>query len=253
MLVSAPPSPHGTYRVTLPFSSDELAVVDTVVSELLEEARIDGPPIDTFELANRLDFSVGWDDCQRGRGRCVHLKGSPGSEPTVAALLRSDPRPERNQWALAHEIGEQAASRVFARLDMHPAEAPPARREAVANCMAGRLLVPSAWFAEDGRLFGWDLFELKSRYATASHELIARRMLACDPPIVIGVYDHGGLTWRQSNAGYPPPVCPDEETARHSANETSATASYGGVTAWPVHEPGWKREITRMTLPDAFF
>jgi hypothetical protein len=51
MLVSAPPSPHGTYRVTLPFSPDELTVVDAVVLDLLEAAGIDGPPIDAFELA----------------------------------------------------------------------------------------------------------------------------------------------------------------------------------------------------------
>ena len=253
MLTTTPSAPHGTYRVTLPFSPDELAAVDAVVVELLEHARFEAPPVDAFLLAERLKLSVGWDDYQPGRGRCVQLKGARVSEPTTAALLRADPRPERNQWALAHEMGEQAAFRVFEKLSMHPAEAPPARREAVANCMAGRLLVPTEWFVEDGRSCGWDLFELKTRYSTASHELIARRMLACDPPIVAAVYDHGRLTWRQSNVRYLPPVSEEETAAQTAAYKEGTTATADGVIAWPVHEPGWKREITRMSLPDDFF
>lgn len=252
MLTTAPAAPHGQYRVTIPFSPDELAAVDETVEVLLADAGIDGPPVDAFLLAKRLRLAVGRDDFQEGRARCVRLQGRRGRAPAVAALLREDPRPERNQWALAHEIAEQAVCRVYERLGIRPGETPPGRREAFANCMAGRLLVPSRWFLEDGRASDWDVFALKSLYPTASHELLARRMLTCPPTIVVAVHDHGRLTWRQSNAGYLPRLSPDETTARRIAHESTLPFTEGSATSWPIHEPGWKREITRTWLADAF-
>ncbi len=81
------------------------------------------------------------------------------------------------QWAIAHELGECERHRVFEFLQVDPREAPPAAREAVANHLASRILLPREAFSADATACGWDLPELKSRYTTASHELIARRML----------------------------------------------------------------------------
>ena len=64
-------------------------------------------------------------------------------------------------------------------------------REQVANRLANALLLPRRWFAADGLEHDWDLLELKEHYVTASHELIARRMLDMRSPIVITVCDQG--------------------------------------------------------------
>ena len=120
----------------------------------------------------------------------------------------------------------------------------------VANQLAGRLLLPQPWFGVDGLDCGWDLFELKSRYQTASHELIARRMLDFTPPVVITIFDHGRRTFRRGNMpGRLPPLVPIElstwQAAHRDGHPVSASNHLCAVRAWPVHEPDWKREILR--------
>ncbi len=114
-------------------------------------------------MAQSLRITVGIDDGQQGRARCVRLKGQRGQPPRAAVLLRSEPRSERRQWALAHEIGEQLAPRVFSRLGVDPRETSPKAREAIANQMAGRLLLPRAWFFHEAQHCSWDVAALKRR------------------------------------------------------------------------------------------
>jgi hypothetical protein len=100
------------------------------------------------------------DDRQRGRARLVNLTGaSRNDSPSI--LLKHDPRIERVQWAVAHEIGEALAQRVFAELAVDPALAPEQAREVVANGMASRLLLRGPWFGSDGSECDWDLIRLK--------------------------------------------------------------------------------------------
>ena len=139
------------------------------------------------------------------RARFVQLAdadGRGGGQATIVVGLAE--RPEREQWAVAHEIGESIAYRVFDTLGVRPEMAPPTARELVANHLASCLLLPRRWFAADGPAFDWDLFELKRRYSTASHELIARRMLEMRPPIVITVCDHGRIALAAEQRDGPP-------------------------------------------------
>ena len=83
------------------------------------------------------------DDRQQGRARYVRLGSHRAARPKATILLRPDPRCERRQWAVAHEIGEHVAHRVFHLLGIDPREAAPDRRERAANHLAGRLLLPA--------------------------------------------------------------------------------------------------------------
>lgn len=226
------------------------AALDAVAGGVLDAAGQNAPPIDAIELARTLGLALAWDTEQPGRGRVVRLSGFAGTQPRGSILLRPEPRRERLQWATAHEIGETCACQVFDHLGVDPREAPSGAREMVANQLAGRLLLPRDAFAADGRGTGWDLFELKARYATASHELIARRMLDFEWPIIITVFDHGRRTWRKGNLDRrPPALLPLEMAARHAAHERGEPVveetALCRVQAWPVHEPQWKREILR--------
>ncbi|MGD0900782.1 MAG: ImmA/IrrE family metallo-endopeptidase, partial [Thermoguttaceae bacterium] len=130
---------------------EELAAgMDAVVFEILNEAGIHGPPVDAMDLARRLGITVATDEFQEGRARYVRLRGGHPSQLRPTILLRPFDRRERQHWAVAHEIGEHAAYRVFAAWGADPRETPPRAREETANCLAGRLLVPTAWFAPDG-------------------------------------------------------------------------------------------------------
>ena len=90
-------------------------------------------------------------------------------------LLRSDPRAERRQWALAHEIGEHAAHRVFLRLGVDFREVTANEREALANSMAGRLLLPTRWFAKEAaaqcHTGGVELWQVHLDYIVVAHQL----------------------------------------------------------------------------------
>jgi hypothetical protein len=97
------------------------------------------------------------------------------------------------------------------------------------------------------------LLELKQHFSTASHELIARRMLDCPPPVIVTVVDSGRVTFRGANvAGRAPPLDNAERQCQRQANESGQPASYDAasmsVRAWPIHEPNWRREIIRTEL-----
>ncbi len=229
------------------------AGLDQVARDLLDEAAIAGPPVDAVALARALGMTVAMDDRQQGRARFVRLGTRRRSGPRPTILLHDDPRPERRQWAVAHEVGEYAAHRLFDTLGIDPRETPTDAREEAANRLAGRLLLPDVWFQRDAGACGWDLLQLKARYATASHELIARRMLECTPPVVISIFDNGRLSFRRGNLpGRVPPPLPSEWScwrAVHRGNRPRQTREGPHrVQGWPIHEEQWKREILRMEI-----
>lgn len=234
---------------------EELAAeTDALVAEMLCVAEIPSPPVDAWAVARAWGVTIARDDGQAGRARLVRLSDRAdrfaAGDAQESILIRSDPRPEREHWAVAHELGECVACELFARLGIDPRTAPLASREAMANAVAGRLLLPSTWLARDGRALDWDLLALKRRYTTASHELIGRRMLDFEPPVIVTVCDQGRIRHRWSNRpGGTPPMSPGERTcweaAHRSAHNASQRARGLRIRGWPVHEPHWKREILR--------
>ncbi len=233
-------------------------ILSEIAAELLQRASITAPPVDAFAVAAASGLAVVADDQQSGRARFVRLQHHAPGFGSGSIFLRPDPRPERLHWAVAHEIGESLAFLVFERLGVRALEAAEGSRELVANRLASNLLLPTAWLREDAARLRWDLLRLKRRYNTASHELIARRMLDFDWPIIITVFDQQRVTWRQWTRGdRPPRLTPAEmrcwrqayDTGKpHRVQETSYT-----IRAWPVHEPDWRREILRTELPDESF
>jgi hypothetical protein len=199
-------------------------------------------------LAAALGFVVAIDDRQACRGRHVRLPG--GDCHAAAILLRPEPRGERRQWAVAHEIGEHVAHDVYRRLGLDADDVAPGERERTANALASRLLLPSDWFHRDGRACRWDLPRLKRRYATASYELIARRALDDYEPAIVTIFDHGRVSFRRGNfrGGLPGLSALEKEVCDHAAaaGTTQQRRELGFlVRAWPIHEPGWNREIVR--------
>ena len=241
---------------------DEVAAaLDACAAEVLWEAGVTEPPVDAHAVAEGLNLVIARDYALPLRGRFVRLaeqnRDDGGGVGTI--VVGEAERPEREQWAIAHEIGESIAYRVFERLGVSFQEALPTAREFVANRLASALLLPRRWFAADGREYEWDLFALKERYETASHELIARRMLEMRPAIVITVCDRGRVTWRRSNvSGRPPAMLAEEKAVWREAHQTGlpswdrldAETGLESVHCWPVHEPDWKREILRSEIAD---
>lgn len=236
--------------------------VERCAADLLWEAGIDAPPVDAFLLADRLGLLVTGSGPMPQRARLARLAGGRGidgdggSSAVLTIALRPDDRPERRHWAVAHEIGEAFAWRVFDLLD--GAETPPAdARERVANALASCLLAPRRWFLPACDAADGDLGELKRVFSTASYEVLARRMLALEElPHIISVFDQGRCTWRSSNVGGATPKVQPLESAcqmrTHRAGRLVDTPRHEGplrrVRCWPVHEPHWRREVLRTDL-----
>ena len=243
---------HWTMLTEIP-AEQFAAALETCAREVLEETDVFAPPVDALRLARRLELEVACDTSMDVRARFVRLPVAGQG----AIFLAEDSRPERVQWAVAHEIGEFLAHRVVDLLGVDPLELPEAGREQIANRLAGCLLLPRHWFSVDGASTEWDLLELKSIYRTASHELIARRMLEMSPPVIVSLFDQGRLQWRKSNVIHrPPALLPAERDTWETTYETNRAARFdellpdciSDVRCWPVHEPGWRREIVRTEL-----
>ena len=129
------------------------------------------PPVDAIALAQgHLDMEICLDARQPQRGE------HSGRQERSRSILRPEPTEERHQWTVAHEIGEHLKVRLLERLRWPAEETRAMTGESLANLFAYHLLVPGHWFAADVRELGFDLLQLKQRYRTSSHEVIAWRL-----------------------------------------------------------------------------
>lgn len=232
---------------------DWIAACDHVADAVLEQAGITGPPVDALHIARQLDIEVVWDAGQTGRARRQQLAGRP------MIFLRPDHRPERIQWAAAHELGEQYANRVMVRLGLSAGELLPRQREELANQLANCLLLPSQWFVAADRVEAGDLVRLKRRFSTSSFELIAWRRLDRPGGRIVTIWDQGQVARRRCNFAFRvPPLSAGEWAAWQAAHASGQTAheetEFGGsVRVWPIHESDWKREIAITECAVEFF
>ncbi|HTI50770.1 MAG TPA: ImmA/IrrE family metallo-endopeptidase [Planctomycetaceae bacterium] len=220
--------------------------LDNEVTRVLENADIHQPPVDPIRLARRLGIGVVLDAAQEPRGRQTRIAGRP------SIFVRLDDRPERLHWAVAHELGETLAHQLFQQSGVEPADIDPPTRERGANLAAARLLIPPAWFPADVERTAGDLLALKRRYETASHELIAFRMLDLAAPAVVTVFDQGRQTRRRGNlAARVPPLDRLEQecwlAVRRFGRMHEVARDGRRIQGWPIHEPQWQREILRTT------
>jgi predicted transcriptional regulator len=227
---------------------DVVATVDSMVKELLRAANIHQPPVDAIALAQgHLGMVICLDSRQTQRGRAQRTGGKK------QIFLRPEPREERHQWTVAHEIGEHLKSELLTRLGMEPAQTRAMAGESLANLFAYRLLVPTCWFAEDAPAQDYDLLALKERYSTSSHEVLAWRFLDLAEPCIVTVLDNGTISRRRSNA-WPitRKLAPAELKCQKYVHENSRPRRIQEngwtVQGWPVHQSDWKREILRSVV-----
>jgi Zn-dependent peptidase ImmA (M78 family) len=228
-----------------------LETVDRAVAELLEAAGVQGPPVDAIQIAQRhLGMIVCLDRRQQQRGRAQRAGGRR------QIFLRPEPCEERHQWTVAHEIGEHLKADLLARLGVEPGQTRAMSGESLANLFAHRLLVPTPWLRDDAPSCDFDLIELKARYATTSHEVIAWRLLDLPQPCVITVVDNDRVHRRRSNAWrvrkeLQPAEVECQRYVNHHGRPRVVSRDGWTVQGWPVHQPDWKREILRSVVETA--
>jgi Zn-dependent peptidase ImmA (M78 family) len=225
-----------------------VAAVDRMVEELLTAAGVDKPPVDTIRLAQgHLGMHVCLDREQPQRGRAQRAAGRR------QIYLRPEPSEERHQWTVAHEIGEHFKVQLLERLDIAPDQTRAMSGESLANLFAYHLLVPGCWLASDASACGYDLLELKRSYRTASHEVVAWRLLDLPAPCIITIVDNDHIYRRRSNAWQVKrELAPAEKACQQYVNKFSRprVIQENGwtVQGWPVHQADWKREVLRSVV-----
>jgi hypothetical protein len=224
---------------------DVTRIVDRMVSEMLDAARVREPPVDAIALAQRhLNMQVCLDRGQPQRGRAQRAGGRK------QIFLRPEPSEERHQWTVAHEIGEHQKAELLRWLEIDPPQTRAMAGESLANLFAYRLLVPTSWFAADAPALDYDVPALKVRYRTASHEVVAWRLLDLPQPCVVTILDNGRVSRRRSNA-WPVrrklemPELKCQKYVHDHGRPWIVRADGWTVQGWPVHQAEWKREVLR--------
>jgi Zn-dependent peptidase ImmA (M78 family) len=228
-----------------------VAVLDQIVRELLDQAGTSGPPIDAIALAQKhLGMTVSLDSRQQQRGRVQRA----GKKPQI--FLRPEPTEERHQWSVAHEIAHHFKSQIHERLNLDADEAKALTGESLANLFSSRLLVPTLWFRHDADELGYDLLELKKRYSTASHQVIALRFLDLVPPTVVTIIDNDEIHRRKSNGPrfkakeLEPAEKKCWEAVKREGKPVTVSEAAWTVQGWPIHQADWKREILRSVVEE---
>ena len=213
-------------------------LLDSIVEKLLTTCGIDRPPVNPRKIADHLGLVYSESELSGRRGQSFRRGGRQHVE-----VQRKD-RPERKNFALAHEIMELELKKV---LD------DPSQCHRRANLGASFLLMPSPWFREECLTTGFDLAELKKVFSTASWEAIALRTLNFSEA-VITILDDEHVTRRKSS--YPYHVGrtlsrDEQEVAREVLRERKPQKRYFSsceVAGYPVFEEGHARVILRTTF-----
>jgi hypothetical protein len=204
--------------------------LDRFVMDLLDAAGVAEPPVDAVALALR------------------HLRLKLDLDPHADD--------EARHAAAAHAAGERLKPDLLRALGLDRPRG--LLGGSVAGLLADRLLAPTPWLADEGRACGWDLFALKQRFATASHERLALRLLDLDEPCVISVIDNGHVSKRRSNAfrvnkQLSAPEARVQQLVHRYSRPHDRNEEGWRVQGWPVHAADWKREILRAVPPDEDF
>ena len=171
-------------------------------------------------------------------------------------VVRREAWEERTQYTIAHELGERYAETVCLRAGEGFDDLSSDFIESLAHRFASRLLCPQPWFDADNAIHDGDLFALKDRYETASHEVIAFRLLQLETPSVVTVIDNGRITRRRANRSglRTKQLTPAErntwERCRLTGRDTKTDHGPARIAAWPIWTESVRREIVRMWLVD---
>lgn len=186
-------------------------------------------PVDLFELARDYGFEIRFSEEASICGNVIHV------DPSL--------RPERQRWDAGHELAHALIEE--AGLD--------ADDEQAVQYLTGALLFPWIDFRAQVRRVGRDPWKLKELHPLASHEAIARRIVAACGPAVLWVWDLGpgerdeniykvvtpGWRWP-----YRRPAAIEWEALRAALENGAAPVEpIGGIMAWAVIEPPRRRVL----------
>ena len=182
------------------FSQDDLLdAIDRAVRQLLDAEGVTRPPVDAVTLAQDafgLTVVEAEPDDEQEQGR---FGPRPPRRRSREVVLRPEQSLASRHAVCARACAKELLPGILAKLGVTPGTENRSAANQLAAVIAPRLLMPSHWWERDARRAGFDLPELKAKYATVGVELLLLRMLDVDEPAVVAVVDDGTATTRRSN------------------------------------------------------
>jgi predicted transcriptional regulator len=238
------------------FSQDDLFdAIDAAVRDLLARAGDAGPAVDALEIAQshfRIPVEMAEPDDEEPR----RYGAAPPRRPNPNAIvLKFEQSAETHQALAGRAVAKRLAPGIFTKLGIVPGtEVRGAEKQLIAAILP-RLLLPTRRFAAEARQAGYDLFDLKAVFPTASVETIAWRMLDVDDEAsVVAIVDDGNVIARRGNR-FPTTKQLTEAEAEAvrlaAATKDPARVRRGDWTAraWPVSGIPFRRIVLRA-VPD---
>jgi hypothetical protein len=193
------------------------AEIDAIAEHFLDHCALPSH-VDAFDVAQCLGLKIAY-----GRPSVV-----PGLDTVFLPL---NERPERVQFALAHEIGHLVL-RSEGIEDTEPR----------CNRFASALLMPRTDFLNSLRRYGWQIGWLKERWPRVSYEAIGRRICALRSDATLWIHDYppGGEV-RRTRVGKRKRLQGDLLQAVESAAHVRDQFEAEGVSVCVVIDRGWRR------------
>ncbi len=218
-------------------------LLDRIVESLLEECGIRQPPVDPKKIADKLGLVLSEAQLAGRRGQSYRRQGKQHVE------IHREDRPERKNFALAHEIVELELKKVLEE---------PRECHRWANLGASFLLMPTPWFREKCQASGFDIAELKTVFSTASWEAVGLRTLNFSESIVTIVDDDRVTRRKSSYPFYISKKLSDEERGvvrkvLQTGNVEKQHFASCEVVGYPVFEKEQRRVILRTILDEVAF
>jgi hypothetical protein len=205
--------------------SQKMSYEEGLAIGALQELGEPDPPIDAFDLADRLGLRVELADIAEAR--------LVGDVIQVNRYLRR----ERKHGKVAHELGHYLIKRDAKLVDS----------EWSASFVAGSLLLPRTEFVRDLRETHWDVGALRAKHINCSAELIAKRIVSVRNAAVT-IWDNGKLKERVISPELPKGYKRLSKFERELAARVLASgeSEQAGNLQWgfAIFSGAWKRVIT---------
>jgi len=234
------------------FTAEDLFdAIDRIVRDLLEREGIEEPPVDAVALAQHAFHLTVTEAEEEGEPQ---YGDRPPRRRSKEIVLRMEQSEAGRNAVCARACAKELLPTLLTKLGVAPGTENRSAQTSLIATVVPRLLLPSKWFEKDARRAGFDLFEIKERYSTATYEMIALRLLDLDEPIVIAIVDDGAVATRRGNRSQAGRTLTPAESGcieKVVAAREPQTLRRDGWTArgWPIPGGPFNRIILR-SVPD---
>lgn len=235
------------------FNQEELFdTIDRAIHQLLKQHQLEEPPVDAIELVQTaFGYPVRELDPEEeaelaARGQAMR----PARRRNREIVFNSALGVESRNILCARAIARELIPRVLTKLGVSEGTENRSASVQLVGLMTARILLPTRWFEREAPRQGYDLWELKEVFESASYEMIALRLLDLEEPCIIAIIDDGEVGGRKGNRmPATKKLTPTEQKCLEKVSELGEPQTVRSeswtVRGWPIPTGPFNRIILR--------